>query len=97
MTNLGTSINTLHRTLALLFLLLSMSATADTGLPEPVKIAPHTWAWIGPYGPPTRENGGFRMNLGFVVGRETVAVIDSGYGSAMASAISIRSRAESTM
>lgn len=53
-------------------------------LPEPVKIAPHSYAWIGPYGPPTPENRGFRMNLGFVIGDDAVAVIDSGYGDEMA-------------
>lgn len=87
MSNSGRSINTLRQTLALLFLLLPVAANADTRLPGPVQIAPHTWAWIGPYGPPTRDNGGFRMNLGFVVGRDTVAVIDSGYGTVMAGAM----------
>jgi glyoxylase-like metal-dependent hydrolase (beta-lactamase superfamily II) len=54
------------------------------GLPPPQQVAPHSYAWIGPYGPPTQENQGFRMNLGFVVGAEAVAVIDSGYGDPMA-------------
>jgi len=56
-------------------------------LPDPVQVAPHSYAWIGPYGPPTRENRGFRMNLGFVVGDDAVAVIDSGYGDEMAGAM----------
>lgn len=54
------------------------------GLTDPIKIAPHSYAWIGPYGPPTKENQGFRMNMGFVVGKDAVAVIDSGYSDAMA-------------
>lgn len=53
-------------------------------LTEPIKIAPHSFAWIGPYGPPTKENQGFRMNMGFVIGRDAVAVIDSGYSDSMA-------------
>lgn len=53
-------------------------------LPAPRQVSPHAWAWIGPYGGPTRENRGFRMNLGFVVGTQAVAVIDSGYSPQMA-------------
>ncbi len=53
-------------------------------LPVPRQVSPHAWAWIGPYDPPLRENQGFRMNLGFVVGTEAVAVIDSGYSPRMA-------------
>lgn len=64
-----------------LFLVLPVGASS---IPEPQKINDHCWAWIGPYGPPTRDNGGFRMNLGLVVGSAAVAVIDSGYGSGMA-------------
>lgn len=87
MTGNGDLGRTLRRALALLSLLVPAAASADSGLPAPAQIAPHTWAWIGPYGPPTRENGGFRMNLGFVAGRDAVAVIDSGYGSTMAEAM----------
>lgn len=53
-------------------------------LPPPQQLAPHSYVWIGPYGPPTPDNHGFRMNLGFVVGSDAVAVIDSGYSSGMA-------------
>ena len=53
-------------------------------LPAPRQIAPHSYVWIGPYGPPAEENRGFRMNLGFIVGNDSVAVIDSGYGDEMA-------------
>ena len=56
-------------------------------LPPPEQTGAHSYAWIGPYGPPTRENQGFRMNLGFVAGSDAVAVIDSGYGDAMAEAM----------
>ena len=75
--------------LCLALIALSMSALSPAGdlLPAPRQISSHVWAWIGPYGPPTRENGGFRMNLGFVTGESAVAVIDSGYGEAMAEAM----------
>ncbi len=63
------------------------TAVLGDGLPAPQQVAPHSYAWIGPYGPPTKENQGFRMNLGFVAGTEAVAVIDSGYGDDMAAAM----------
>ena len=53
-------------------------------LPLPVQVSPHTWAWIGPYEGPSKANNGFRMNLGFVVGTNAVAVIDTGYTNEMA-------------
>ncbi len=64
-------------------LLLTNSAQARI-LPEPQQISSHTWAWIGPYGPPSKTNQGFRMNMGFVVGKNAIAIIDSGYTPAMA-------------
>jgi len=73
--------------LIVLLMLLPAFVCAGNNLPEPVRISEHSWAWIGPYGPPTKENQGFRMNLGFVVGEEAVAVIDSGYGDDMAHAM----------
>ncbi|WP_037374376.1 MBL fold metallo-hydrolase [Sedimenticola selenatireducens] len=76
-----------------LTLLLPALSVAGDSLPSPQQVSDRTWAWIGPYGPPTRENGGFRMNLGFVVGDKAVAVIDSGYGEAMAEAMLTRIRA----
>jgi len=74
------------RLLILLGLTLPFAASGDV-LPAPRQLAPHSYAWIGPYGLPTKENQGFRMNLGLVVGTDAVAVIDSGYGDAMASAM----------
>ncbi len=68
-------------------LLMPVLSKASDLLPAPRQVSDHTWAWIGPYGPPTRENDGFRMNLGFVVGEDAVAVIDSGYREAMAGAM----------
>ena len=73
--------------IALFALLIPALSTAGDPLPAPRQVSDHAWAWIGPYGPPTRENGGFRMNLGFVVGQDTVAVVDSGYGGVMAKAM----------
>lgn len=67
--------------------LLSCAAAQAMDLPQPHQVSKHAWAWIGPYGPPTAENRGFRMNLGFVAGDDAVAVIDSGYGDAMAEAM----------
>jgi len=66
--------------------LLPVIATAGP-LPPAAQTGAHSYAWIGPYGPPTRENQGFRMNLGFVAGSDAVAVIDSGYGDMMAEAM----------
>lgn len=75
-------------TLAALTLLTSIPVASYAEiLPIPRQLAPHSYAWIGPYGPPTKENRGFRMNLGFVVGKDAVAVIDSGYGDEMANAM----------
>ena len=53
-------------------------------LPAPLQLSANTWAWIGPYEGPSTGNQGFRMNLGFVVGRDAVAVIDTGYTVEMA-------------
>lgn len=69
-----------------LFISIPVASVADI-LPAPRQIAAHSYAWIGPYGPPTKENQGFRMNLGFVVGEDAVAVIDSGYSDGMANAM----------
>ncbi|MBL3600592.1 MAG: MBL fold metallo-hydrolase [gamma proteobacterium endosymbiont of Lamellibrachia anaximandri] len=73
--------------ITLFTLLMPILSLGGDLLPAPRQVSDHAWAWIGPYGPPTRENGGFRMNLGFVVGNNAVAVIDSGYGGAMAEAM----------
>lgn len=48
-------------------------------LPKPEKISRHVYAWIGPHGGPNTGNKGYRMNMAFVVGKNSVAVIESGY------------------
>jgi len=48
-------------------------------LPKPEKISEHVYAWIGPYGGPSVENKGYRMNMAFVIGKKGVAVLDSGF------------------
>ena len=53
-------------------------------LPAPRQVSAHAWAWVGPLEGPSKQNNGFRMNLGFVIGGESVAVIDTGYTAAMA-------------
>ncbi|MFN2337621.1 MAG: MBL fold metallo-hydrolase [Gammaproteobacteria bacterium] len=70
--------------LLLACLWLTPVAAEDWILPKPTQISEHVWAWIGPYGGPSKENHGYRMNLAFVVGNDSVAVLDSGYGPAMA-------------
>jgi len=65
------------------FLLLDGKSYASI-LPAPEKISAHTYAWIGPYEGPSKENAGFRMNMGFIIGGNSIAVIDSGYTEAMA-------------
>jgi len=59
-------------------------ALAADILPAPQKISEHVYAWIGPLPGPNKENQGFRMNLVFIVGKEAVAVMDTGYTEAMA-------------
>lgn len=63
--------------------IISHGANANI-LPEPRKISEHVYAWIGPLDGPNAANQGYRMNMAFVVGTESVAVIDTGYTSAMA-------------
>lgn len=53
-------------------------------LPPPQQVSPHVYAWIGPYGGPSRANQGYRMNMAFVVGKSAVAVLETGYTEAMA-------------
>lgn len=59
-------------------------AHATTILSEPQKISQHVYAWIGPFEGPNKKNQGYRMNMAFVVGNHSIAVIDTGYTSAMA-------------
>lgn len=65
-------------------ILFSSPIFAASLLPKPAKVSEHAWAWIGPYEAPSKSNHGFRMNMGFVVGKDAVAVIDSGYSPDMA-------------
>lgn len=68
----------------LLSSILGLVALTAHALPLPEQVSTHAWAWIGPYEAPSKANLGFRMNLGFVVGSEGIAVVDSGYSPAMA-------------
>lgn len=72
--------------IALCAALLARPGLADV-LPPPAQVSAHAWAWIGPYEGPSQANRGFRMNLGFVVGKDAVAVIDSGYSPEMAASM----------
>ncbi len=71
-----------------LFLLFGMNqvilAEEFSILPKPQKITEHVYAWIGPYGGPNTKNKGYRMNMAFVVGVKSIAVLDSGFYPAMA-------------
>ncbi|MGD9385612.1 MAG: MBL fold metallo-hydrolase [Thioalkalispiraceae bacterium] len=71
---------TLVGVIALIF---NQQASAEI-LPAPKQISAHVYAWIGPYPGPSVENKGYRMNLVFVVGKEAIAVLDSGYYPKMA-------------
>jgi len=53
-------------------------------MPKPTKVSEHVYAWIGPYGGPNTKNKGFRMNMAFVVGTKSIAVLDTGFYPAMA-------------
>jgi len=68
----------------LLLFAFSPFTQAKNILPAPEKVAPHSYAWIGPLPGPSAENQGYRMNLGFVVGTKGIVVIDTGYTEAMA-------------
>lgn len=63
------------------------SADKPSVLPAPERISTHVWAWIGPYEAPNKANQGYRMNLAFVVGDKSVAVLDAGYSPQMAEAM----------
>jgi len=53
-------------------------------MPKPIKVSEHIYAWIGPHGGPNIKNKGFRMNMAFVVGKDSIAVIETGFYPAMA-------------
>lgn len=54
-------------------------ARAADILPTPERVSEHVYAWIGPLDGPNAQNQGYRMNLAFVVGKDAVAVFDTGY------------------
>lgn len=72
--------------IALLLLAFAMGGTAnaDKILPAPEQVSERVFAWIGPLEGPNKQNQGYRMNLVFVVGGDGVAVLDTGYTTAMA-------------
>lgn len=74
--------------ISLVITLFSISAVAAQAggsiLPPPKQLTDHVYAWIGPLPGPNKENQGYRMNMVFVVGKDAVAVIDTGYSEAMA-------------
>jgi len=78
----------MKRNLLVIFIAMFAIATATLAaapiLPAPTRVSEHVYAWIGPHGGPSPENRGFRMNLTFVVGKDAVAVIETGYTEAMA-------------
>ena len=61
--------------------------TKNNMLPAPQKLTEHVYAWIGPLGGPSKENQGYRMNMAFVVGKDAVAVLETGYTEAMGEAM----------
>jgi len=72
--------------------LVAIPVHAANWLPKPVKVSSNTWVWVGPYEGPSQANRGYRMNLGFVTGKQSVAVIDSGYSPEMAEEMLLRIR-----
>lgn len=84
-------LNRLNKTLLASICLMGMSVGCSTGaiaekaiLAPPTQVSEHLYAWIGPHGGPSPDNQGFRMNMGFVVGKEAIAVIETGYHEPMA-------------
>ena len=81
-------VKTISYLLALFVAMLSFSAFATkpngTVLPPPKQLSKHVYAWIGPLSGPSKENQGYRMNMLFVIGKDAIAVIDTGYTEAMA-------------
>lgn len=69
---------------ALAFLVLHAPAAMGEVLPPPRQISTHVYAWLGPHGGPSKENQGYRMNMAFVVGETSVAVLETGYTEVMA-------------
>ena len=61
-----------------------LAASSNKFMPAPEKLSQHVYAWIGPLDAPSKANHGYRMNMGVVIGRKAVAVIDTGYTEGMA-------------
>jgi len=72
-----------------LFVMLSGYGYAGNNsiLPAPKQVSKHVFAWIGPHEGPNVKNKGYRMNMAFVVGKHSVAVLESGYYPEMAEAM----------
>ena len=62
----------------------SFNVQAAELLPAPQKVSDHVYAWIGPYHGPSKDNNGYRMNMGFVVGTKSVMVFETSYYPKMA-------------
>ena len=77
--------NAIFAVMLLQYIFVSNASAADLKIiPPPTKISEHVYAWIGPLGPPSKENQGYRMNMVVVVGNNAAAILDTGYTGAMA-------------
>jgi len=66
----------------------STALAADSSiLPVPQQVSKHVYAWIGPHEGPNVKNKGYRMNMGFVIGDDAVAMLETGYYPKMAEAM----------
>jgi len=69
---------TMRHILPLFLLFWSVSLPATALELKPVKVADHVYAVFGDLGNQTYENDGLNANLGFVVGQQSVLIINSG-------------------
>jgi glyoxylase-like metal-dependent hydrolase (beta-lactamase superfamily II) len=72
--------NKLLLTWVLFFIVISAEAVAGTPVPDykAEQIAPHTYVIIGPTERPNPENLGFMNNPAFIIGTDSVIIIDPG-------------------